>query len=272
MEANTAFTAINYRTVDSANGVTLRECGEGEAVFVFPGMEGSGESCLHLAEPVINQARLVGTSHRLMLVDYAREEHATLGDLIETINQLIQSETNDESCVFWAQSFGNLLATGVANLGKTNVRKFLFVSPFTKLPVLKTYLGSLGMHVTPTYVHRATIEPIGRYIFGPTGDQKHHPFFSALRRSTPAVVGRRTGWLRSRQFSAFYESISAPAKVWLGKRDRLVDLAEQRSFFTTLLQDKENYRLSMIEGSGHVVLPSPSVQRLRQDLLAWLVE
>ena len=88
VEANTAFTATDYRTVDSANGVTLRECGKGKAVFVFPGMEGSGESCLHLAEPVINQARAGGTPYRLVLVDYAREEHDTLSDLIGTINQL----------------------------------------------------------------------------------------------------------------------------------------------------------------------------------------
>jgi hypothetical protein len=38
-----------WRVVATNAGIALREHGEGTPVIVFPGMEGSGESCLHLA-------------------------------------------------------------------------------------------------------------------------------------------------------------------------------------------------------------------------------
>jgi pimeloyl-ACP methyl ester carboxylesterase len=265
------FPHVDWREGNSKNGVTLREFGRGKGIFIFPGMEGSGESCLHLAAPVIEQASSLGKPYRMLLVDYAHEAHKTFDELVETIHNLILEAAGQEQCIFWAQSYGNLLATGVSRRGGINIQKLVFVSPFTALPPLTTHLGTLLMYVTPTFLYRATIGPLGRYIFGPVGDQGKHPFFDALRRATSGVVRRRTGWLRSRNFSAHFTETPSPAKVWLGKRDRLVNLDEQSAFFTELARNRSDYQMSMIEGSGHVVLPGNVVSNVRIELLEWLV-
>jgi alpha-beta hydrolase superfamily lysophospholipase len=251
----------------SLAGVTLRHAGEGgrAPVFVFPGMEGSGESCLHLALPVLSGAE----SLRTVVVDYGPEKHASLDDLVSTAHRLVRAEAAGP-CLFWAQSFGNLLATLVAERGGLTVERFVLVSPFTRLPPWKAYLGALSLRVTPGFLYRATVGPLGRYLFGPAGDQPDHPFFGALRAAPVGDVQRRTSWLRGRRFEAAFERITAPAHVWLGVRDRLVDLEEQRAFFEALAARRANYNLSMIPGSGHVVLPSPAVASARAALAAWV--
>lgn len=271
MQTGSDFPRVNWQTIRSKQGVTLLAHGEGEPVFVFPGMEGSGESCLHLAYPVLQQATQDGKPYRLILVNYAHEEHDRLDALIGTIGELIASVASITPCTFWAQSFGNLLVCGAAERVDLRVRKFVLVSPFTKLPAWKAHGGTMSMYVTPTFAYRATIKPLGRYLFGPAGDRADHPFFDALQRGTSAIVRRRTGWLRSRDFSSCFRSLSAPAKAWLGTQDRLVNLGEQKVFFAELARTRSNWHSEMVQGSGHVVLPSHIVQNLRSALHAWLV-
>jgi pimeloyl-ACP methyl ester carboxylesterase len=259
-----------WHEVAGKGGVTLREYGEGRAVYIFPGMEGSGESCLQLVVPVIERIHGDGTALRPVLVDYAQENHRTIDDLIGTIHDLICATSASEACIFWGQSFGNLLAAGVARRGGIEIRKVIMVSAFTRLPPLRARAGATVMALTPAPVYRATIKPLGRYLFGPVGDQPDHPFFDALRRGDPAAAARRTGWLRRREFSSLFIDISAPTKVWLGQEDRLVDLSEQRAFFKALATGHTGYELAMIRGSGHVVLPTTAVQRLRSDMLTWI--
>jgi hypothetical protein len=45
-----------WDVVGQAGGVTLRSWGAGTPLFVFPGMEGSGESCLDLVASVVRSA------------------------------------------------------------------------------------------------------------------------------------------------------------------------------------------------------------------------
>jgi pimeloyl-ACP methyl ester carboxylesterase len=252
------------------NGVTLSSFGEGRPVFLVPGMEGSGESCLHLAIPVVQALSKDGLPHRLILVNYAAEEHETLEELTTTVRALMREAARNERCIIWGQSFGNLVAAQAGSRTGVDPVKFVFVSPFFSLPAVRLLLGTLSMRMTPEPVLRATIAPLGRYIFGPTGDNGDHPFFDALRRTAPAHMRRRTSWLESRLFTGAFTGLPAPTKIWFGRRDRLIARTEQMNFFTTLCRQREGYELSIVERSGHVVLPTIAVHRVRQELQTWL--
>jgi fermentation-respiration switch protein FrsA (DUF1100 family) len=63
--------------------------------------------------------------------------------------------------------------------------------------------------------------------------------------------------------------VKKPLKVWLGQRDRLVDLRAQTRFFGALTQRTGN-ALSMVPGSGHVMLPRAAVASIQDGLTAWL--
>jgi uncharacterized protein (AIM24 family) len=57
--------------------------------------------------------------------------------------------------------------------------------------------------------------------------------------------------------------------VWLGERDRLVDLPRQLAFFGALTRGPGS-QLQVIGGSGHVVLPPVSVRYARETIADWL--
>jgi pimeloyl-ACP methyl ester carboxylesterase len=263
---------LDWQSGASSRGVTLRWFGAGESVFLLPGMEGSGESCLHVAVPVIRQAGALGRAYRLVLVDYAGERHATLAELVATVHDLVREDAGEGSCVIWGQSFGNLLATGALVPGDIQARRVVLVSAFTALPQLKVVLGSASLTISPSWLYRLTIDPLGRYVFGPSGDQPHHPFFAALRGMDPRVAARRIAWLRSATFATRFTDLSAPVKTWLGERDRLVSLPEQEAFFSALTRRRPDCELSIVEGAGHVFLPSAAVQFARREILQWLLE
>jgi pimeloyl-ACP methyl ester carboxylesterase len=259
-------------TIYDRDGILLQTWGHGTNLVVFPGLEGSGESCLHLVLPVLSQALDRGQPFRLLLVNYAHEKHQTLEAMVHSINRGLAQVLGNDSCIFWAQSFGNLLATGSALTGSVHVSKFLMVSPFTRLPSLLARLSLASLYVTPTFLYRATIKPMGRYVFGPVGENGNHPFFDSLTRATTPNARRQTRWLVGSDFSNNFESIRVPAKVWLGEKDRLVNIRQQIRFFKDLAARKPNYHLSLIPTSGHVVLPHQTVEQAREELLEWLLE
>lgn len=253
------------------SGITLRVLGEGMPVFVFPGMEGSGESCLHVVLPVLEQARRAGRNFQLLLVDYAAEQHPTLDELIGQIHEVVARAAAGRPCVFWAQSFGNLLATGVRAQGGINAERFLLVSAFTELPQPLARFTAAAMRVTPTFIYRMTIEPLGRLVFGPVGEESQHPFFASLKRADSPTVQRRTNWLCGHNFSRWFSDLTAPTKIWLGMDDRLVAIDKQRAFFERLAQTRDNFEFSMIPGSGHVILPHGPAEIARKEILDCLM-
>jgi hypothetical protein len=109
-------------------------------------------------------------------------------------------------------------------------------------------------------------------IFGPAGGQRHHRFFDALRGLPVHVIARRTAWLQGRVFTNSFSGLTAPVKVWLGDRDRLVARKEQTRYFASLCRTRPAWEMSLIRGSGHVVLPAVAQRQARLELLNWLKE
>lgn len=268
METND-LSKLPWQPLYQRDGIAVKSWGEGENVVLFPGLEGNGTSCLYIAIPALEEA----ARHRpcrLLLVDYSREEASTLDDLTADVAAAVKSATGGAPYLSWGQSFGNLLATGLLRHYDAPVTGMLMVSPFTNLPAWMVRLGLLSLRVTPTPVYRATIPVLGRYVFGPTGTPAGDPFFRSLAGPTVRQVRKQTAWLRNADFSAYFEGVNVPAQVWLGGRDRLVDLTAQRDHFAALALRKPNYQLSMLGGSGHVVLHEPAIAQLREEIAPWL--
>jgi pimeloyl-ACP methyl ester carboxylesterase len=248
-------------------GVRLLAAGSGPTVVVFPGMEGSGESCVRLASGVV----LTGSGEgRLVLVDYAQEQHRFLGALVETIAGLLERHVGRTPLTLWGQSFGNLLVAGVAPLVASAVRATVLVSPFTGLPAMRTRLARAVLSVTPQVLYSTTVPVLSRGVFGPaprgTGDE----FFAVLGRMRVADLRRRVGWLAGGDLAGVFQSLPGPVGVWFADQDRLVDLPRQIAFFTALTRALGG-RVTVLDGCGHVVCPKQAVQLAIQDIQGWLI-
>lgn len=267
--------AVHYPQVEwspglARDGVVLRELGEGKSLFLFDGMNGGGEASLELVLPVLDRLKQAGRPHRLILFDYKAEQHRTLDDLVETARQLVVERAGGQPCVFWAQSFGNLIATAPRLASSVPVERFVLVSSFTGLSQLKVALSLFSLALTPAWLYRATIRPLGRFVFGPPGDQPKHPFFDALAAGTPQTARRRTSWLRGRDFSSQFRSTPAPTKVWLGDRDRLIRLQAEKERFAAIARERSSFELQIMEGCGHLVLDSATFPPVWNEIFEWL--
>ncbi|GAA1666373.1 hypothetical protein GCM10009765_14830 [Fodinicola feengrottensis] len=277
------------------HGVSLRVCGQGPPVVVIPGMEGSGESCLDVVLPVVRtgirvpveapgglggafagtpgrspDAETGASGGRVILVDYSAERHRLLGQLVGTIAGLLrQVLPPDEPVVWWGQSFGNLLIALVRQRLDLAPGRAVLVSPFTGLPAVRVRIGHVAMALTPSSVYASTARPTGRLLFGPDPDDAGGPFFGALAAMHPLTVRRRMGWLAGQDFASAFLALRDPLGVWLGDRDRLVDLPRQLAFFSALAR-RPGDRLTVVGGCGHVVLPLQAMESVRTGVRDWL--
>jgi fermentation-respiration switch protein FrsA (DUF1100 family) len=259
-----------WTVLAESGGVRLRAAGAGRPVVVFPGMEGSGESCLHLVEPVVLPAG-AEPGGRVLLVDYAGERHRLLGELVDTVGTLLRAALPaGEPVTLWGQSFGNLLLALTVPALAPSQRRLVLVSPFTGLPASRVRAARASLAVAWPPLYRASSAPISRAVFGPAPAGTGEPFFRVLASAPPGVVRRRVGWLAGADHAAAFLALSDPMGVWLGERDRLVDLPRQLAFFTALARPPR-HRLTVLGGSGHVVLPPPAVDQARDTITDWLL-
>jgi pimeloyl-ACP methyl ester carboxylesterase len=260
---------VQWTELRQLRGVRLLSAGQGAPVVVLPGLEGSGESCLHLVLPVIFPAGAPSRG-RVFLVDYAAERHRTLGELTATIRELLRGTLPaDAQVTFWGQSFGNLLVALVVQQGGTTAVRTVLVSPFTGLPQVRVVVARASLAVAWRPLYLATAQPVSRFIFGPAPRGTGGPFFRAIAQAEPADVRRRMSWLAGADFSTAFLALPGPTGVWIGEQDRLVDLPRQLAFFSAMTREPGS-QLTAIPGSGHVVLPPDSVSFARATVAEWL--
>ena len=260
---------VRWTELSQLRGVRLVTTGQGPPIVVLSGLEGSGESCLHLVLPVVVPAGAPPRG-RVILVNYAAERHRTLGELVAPIGELLgHAFPADATVTLWGQSFGNLLVALTAQQLGMRVLRTMMVSPFTGLPQIRVAAGRASLAVAWRPLYRATAQSASRLIFGPAPRGSGRPFFRAIAHAAPADVHRRMGWLSRADFANAFLALRAPTAVWLGERDRLVDLPRQLAFFTAVTRDPDS-QLVVIPGSGHVVLPPGAVSYARATLTDWL--
>lgn len=259
------FPYVAWRTVAERAGVSLRESGAGVPLVFVPGMTGGGQATLELCVQVAERAAAAGRPHRILLVDYTREEHATLEALRDTVEALVRPALGAERCVLWTESLGCLVAPPRFD-GAFGIRRRVMISAFGGVPQLRLRLGLLGMASAPAPIYRWTMGPLGRWAFGPCGDRPRHVFFESVARTPRVVARRRSRWLRGRRFDELFEAGVVPTKLWLGAKDRVVDIARERALFARL-----GIELSIVEGGGHVVTDTALLARMLAEVAPWVL-
>lgn len=255
---------LPLETIAEKNGVKIRVWGSGKPLVVFPGLEGSGESCLHFIVPAIETMTNVNLAVQLVLVDYSKESHTKIESLEATIENLLLASFNQQPLLVYAQSFGNLLASSIVSAGNLNVENLFMISPFIKVPRFMISIAHYSLYVTPNFLYRSMIKPMGRYVFGPTGEQnKNHPFFNALARAVVREVKRQTRWLVRLDHKEVFSNIPIPFTVLLGKKDRLVAIEKEISFFQSICDEKVNRKLVLNENNGHVIFIPEEIENAK---------
>jgi len=267
MAIENRFPFFEWRQGPRENGVTLRLHGEGMPLVIVPGMEGSGESNLHLVSPLY-QALHESRSYQLILLDYTAESHHTLAALVETSFKLLNDFLAGRRAILWGQSFGNILALMAAARG-LEISLGVLVSPFSRLPGYAGF-GAALLSITPGFLYRATAASFGRFLFGPPGDRPQHEFFDSLAIMPTADIVRRARWCVGRDFSGLYANFNVPFKVWLGRRDRLINFADQGAFFSRLAEVNEQCQFSIIDDCGHVAISTAAATQLEEEVGTWL--
>jgi hypothetical protein len=266
-----AFPYVAWRTIAERNGVALRESGTGAPLVFVPGMTGGGQATLELCVQVTEQATAAGKPHRLLLVDYTLEEHTTIEALRDTIEALVRPTLGTERCVLWTESLGCVAAPPPRFDSAFNIRKRVMISAFGGVPQFLLRLGLIGMAISPRSIYRWFMGPMGRWVFGPCGDRPDHIFFDSVAGTPPKVARRRSGWLKGRSFYDLFEATSVPTRLWLGTRDRVVDIKRERAFFTRVAAEVPGFELSVVEGGGHVVTDTALLAHMLAEVTPWVI-
>jgi hypothetical protein len=246
----------------STHGINLLKFGKGPALVVFPGMEGSGESCLQVVAAALN---LCPRKYSVVLVDYSSEQHNSLNELQTALKGLLSGLLEPPLRV-WCQSFGNVLFAGlIAEALRPD--SSVLVSPFTGLDAWKVRSSIISSKL-PEPVQRVAAVPIMRYIFGPAGDQPDHPFFAAVSNMSRASFARRTSWLAGQDFRDRFRGPIKAAKIWFGSEDHLIRRQMEMQFFSSL----EEATVRVLDGAGHVLLPTAVVAQAAMQIAAALEE
>jgi hypothetical protein len=273
LPSDRVFPYVNWRTVAILNGVELHESGAGGATVVFvPGMTGGGQATLELCVRVVEKAAAAGQPHRVLLVDYTREQHPTFEALRDTIEALVRPALGNQHCVLWSESLGCLAAPPPRFDAAFNVRKRVMISAFGGIPAGPLRLGLIGMTISPAPLFRWVMGPMGRWAFGPPGDRPHHQFFESVADTPPQVARRRSAWIKGgRRFDDWFEATPIPTKVWLGTRDHLIDFDRERALFTRIAAARADFHLSIVEGGGHVVTDTKLLDQMFAEVYPWFV-
>ena len=160
-------------------------------------------------------------------------------------------------------------ARRLAQQGAVAVRRLVLVSPFTGLPWPRVAAARAALALAWRPAYAAHAPPVSRLAFGPAPRPAGDAFFRAIAGQAPPDVRRRVGWLAATDFASAFLALCAPAGAWPGERARLVNLARQLAFFTALT-GAPGSRLTVIPGSGHVVLPPGAVGFARATITGWL--
>ena len=113
-------------------------------------------------------------------------------------------------------------------------------------------------------------EPWDDYALIDCGDGRKYERFGPIRTVRPEPQAMWAPASKDWDAQAEFEAVTGPARVWLGARDRLVDLDDQRRLFAALAHARPDWTLTMMPESGHVVLPAPAVEAARDQLTTWL--
>jgi hypothetical protein len=116
-------------------------------------------------------------------------------------------------------------------------------------------MGLLILKVIPKPIYRHFSKVFTLYLFGPAPGYGEHSFFQVMSKENPRIYLRRIRWLRGIDFAPRFARIRAPAKIWIGHADRLIDPKRQiralRNHF-----DSSSTEVIGLDGIGHMLFPA----------------
>ncbi|MDD4975223.1 MAG: alpha/beta hydrolase [Bacteriovorax sp.] len=257
---------LQWKIIASEQGVQLLVCGDGPLLILIPGMEGSGESCIELAEWLIEESVRSGIGLQIILVDYKKEVSNSLDALTTLLEKILQQHLKGP-VIIWSQSFGNVIATRILSRKNIKINKHLLMSPFVKIPKIKLFFGMIIMRWTPRAWYRRFTPGISRWFFGPM--PKVHPFLDVLACEDPKNYCRRISWLFNISLSEQFSYSTFPRAVWIGKDDKLINPIAQINFFKTNQGDAA-MEIKVLKNTGHMLFPEIIGKEYCLQLLTWL--
>jgi len=76
-----------WKLINQSNGIWISSTGKGsKSIVIIPGMEGSGESCIDMAESLIDKNK-----YTIFIVDYSREQFHTLEQLSKSLSRIFDN-------------------------------------------------------------------------------------------------------------------------------------------------------------------------------------
>lgn len=229
-------------------------------IVVVPGIDGHPGS----VAPIVDQ---LARHRRVLLVEYSRENQPTLGELADEIAALLP-----DRCDLVGQSIGTWLVAEVAARRRESVRRVVLISTFSRVRDLTLRLSALLTRRTPRWLYRRTTPPLMAAVCGPVGDGKDHPFLGGVAESDQDGVARRTRWQVGRDATDLLRSISQPVAVVLGASDRFVPRRRREYAHLAAIFSRPGDRVEIIDGAGHVLLPSGAVDRAAEVVAEFLAE
>lgn len=243
-------------------GVRLRAYGEARGhppLLAVPGLDGSIGSI----EPIVER---LAADRRVLVADYTSEHNDTLEELAAEIATAARAKVDGEVDLL-GQSIGTLVAAEIAASGALPVRRIVLIGTFTRVRDATLRVANALSAISPYCLQRTTAPALLAVTCGPVGDGRRHGFFAASRKSNFSRTRRRTGWQVARDFSSLLRRLDRPLLVLLGARDRFPPRSDAERVRATV---EPRGRVVSIPDAGHVLLPSPAIERAVAEIGAFL--
>jgi pimeloyl-ACP methyl ester carboxylesterase len=237
--------------------------GEGPAVVLVPGMDGTGTL-------FYRQLPLLARTHRV--ATYALRDTATdmdtlvadLAGIIETVNPA------DRKAIVIGESFGGTLAMSVALAHPDRVAALVIVNSFPYfVPQLHLRLALYGLAAMPwgamRLVRRLTA---WRLHSAHTHGDEIRRFLELTAGATKEGYVNRLRILRTYDIRRRLEELRPPTLFLAAEHDRLIPSIAQARFMAACVP---RATVRVLTGHGHVCLIAPGVD-LGQILNGWAVE
>lgn len=248
-------TAERLKEYKRKPGVRLKHIGgtKGTPLLFIPGIDG----CPGSVEPIMES---LAKTRPVYLVDYQNENNNRFEELVEEIVKVIQ-EKGPATFDLCGQSIGSLLAAAVSAKLPNKTKHLVLTCTYTRVRNMIMGISNIFLRLTPVFLYKIITPLSMRFICGPVGDGKNHPFFKELEFGNKKAIMRRTAWQINRDFSQELSLVSVPMLVINGENDRFVPRRSQEfQTIRKIVAGKKQGELHAIPNAGHVLLSSAAIQ------------
>lgn len=229
--------------------------GQGPPLLFLPGLDGTGELFYRQADELVAHFTVVTAALR-------DQGEFTYQDLIDDIARLI-TKLERGPVVLCGESFGGTLALQFTLAHPELVARLVVINSFPYFgnrPLLR--LGQLLLEFTPyELIHwgraiAANLRLLAEDL--PSEDRKK---FIAFTSTLPKfAIMRRMALVAEHDVRARLTEIKTPTLFIASRRDRLQDSVAEARYMSSRI---EGAKVAILEGMGHIPLPSPACSLLK---------